>query len=237
MGKTIPFDKETRGNRGTKYTDVEYIQGLLDDRRIQYALYRHWESYFESHCNSEFFLVGDMKKQIVHNSYKVLWNKVRTKAIYVEDGVLKGKNGEPFTSNLTTYLMSIAKNNNKELVRDINKDKLIGDFTPHTTKNDCDDDGYTIIDTVASEPLCESPFLDSSYEMVMREIVADTIANMSERCSQILKLFYYEEMKLDRIMDELKSFTSKDALKTAKNKCMDKLKVAAREKYRNYLNS
>ncbi|MGN1262611.1 MAG: hypothetical protein ACI4TW_01120, partial [Prevotella sp.] len=99
------------------YTDVEYVEGLLDNRKIQEALYKHWERYFETHGSGEFFHLNENKRNIVHNSFKVLWNKVRTGMIYVEDGILKGKDGQPFSGSLTTYMMGVAKLYNKELVK------------------------------------------------------------------------------------------------------------------------
>lgn len=219
------------------YSDVEFVEGLLYDRKIQFALYRHWESYFNSHCGAEFYMVKDLKKEIIHNAYTVLWNKVRCKRIYVEEGVLKGAGGEPFKSSLTTYLMSVAKRNNLELVRDIKKMPNIDDLGSHRQNNGDGDEGGGLLNKVPSEPIEPNPFTDPSAESAMRDIVAEIVSNMSERCKQILTMFYYKEMKLDRIMEELPSFTSKDALKSKKNKCMNRLKEAANARYKEYLNN
>lgn len=235
MAKIIDIHYKESGRERHIYSDVEYVQGLLDDPQVQYALYRHWVRYFNDHASAEFFHLEDHRLEIIHNAYEVLWMKVRAKKIYVEDGILKGKNGEPFSSTLTTYMMSVAKRNNKELVRDVTKMLYVEDLRPH--KVDCDDDDLTVMNVISSEPIEESPFLIPAEEQVMRDIVAEFISNMSERCSQILTMFYYQEMKLDTIMENLHTFKSKDALKTAKNKCMDRLKVAANQKYKEYLNS
>jgi len=237
MAKTIDINSGAWGRRRRTYSDVEFVAGLLDDRKVQEALYRHWERYFNDHVDAEFYHLDENRTQIIHNAYEVLWRNVRYKRIYVENGILIGKGGKPFTSSLTTYLMGIAKNNNKEIVRDVTKMPHIEDFRSHGHKVDCDDDGMSVESNVPSEPVQEGPFLIPSAELVMREIVAEIIANMSERCSQILTLFYYKEMKLDSIMEQLPSFSSKDALKTAKNKCMDRLKTVARKQYKDYLNS
>ena len=79
-------------------------------------------------------------------------------------------------------------------------------------------------------------FGEPSTEQVMREIVAETIMQASERCMQILQMFYYKEMSLDAIMSALGTFSSKDALKTAKNKCLERIKTSARQAYCQYLN-
>lgn len=237
MAKTIDIDSYGMGRGKRKYTDVEFVQGLLHDRKIQYALYRHWEQYFDDHSGAMFFHLEENRLRIIHEAYEVLWEKVRNGKIYVEDDVIIGSDGKPFASTLTTYMMRVAINKNKELVRDVKKMAHAEDLKPRSFKVDCDDDNISIMNVVSSEPIEESPFLIPSEEQVMRDIVAEFIANMSERCSQILTMFYYQEMKLDRIMEQLPTFKSKDALKTAKNKCMDRLKTVANKRYRDYLNS
>lgn len=225
------------GSRKRIYSDVEYVLGLLNNRTIQYALYRHWERYFNDHAGAGFFHLEEHRLEIIHNAFEVLWNNVRNGKIYVEDGVIMGRNGKPFTGTLTTYLMGVAIRNNLELWRGDTKMLHAEDLKPRSFKVDCDDDNISVMNVVSSEPIEESPFLIPSEEQVMRDIVAEFIANMSERCSQILTMFYYQEMKLDRIMEQLPSFKSKDALKTAKNKCLDRLKTAANKRYKEYLNS
>lgn len=237
MAKKIDINDSEMGSRKRIYSDVEFVQGLLDDRQIQFALYRLWEKYFYDHAGATFFHLEENRLRIIHESYEILWEKVRNGKIYVEDGVIIGSDGKPFASTLTTYMMRVAINKNKELVRDVKKMAYAEDLKPHTYKVDCDDDNISVMSVISSEPIEESPFLIPSEELVMREIVAEFIANMSERCNQILTLFYYRGMKLDSIMEHLPTFKSKDALKTAKNKCMDRLKTAANKRYREYLNS
>ena len=152
-----------------------------------------------------------------------------------DDGVIIGNNGLPFSSSLTTYLMSVAKNNNKEIVRSSTKLKMIDDIAPRKQK---DDNGTTDLSSrLPSEPIDDSMSDYKADQYAMADIVADIVANLSERCSQILTLFYYKEKKLDDIMEELSSFNSKDALKTAKNKCLNKLKAVATQRYNDYLNA
>ena len=79
--------------------------------------------------------------------------------------------------------------------------------------------------TVTNEWLNDDP------AAAKKEIIADCISKMSERCYQILTMFYDEEKNLDTILVELRSFNSKDALKTAKNKCLNKLKESANSIY------
>ena len=69
----------------------------------------------------------------------------------------------------------------------------------------------------------------------MLEIIADVISNMSARCSEILTKFYYEEKNLDKILEEIPSIDSKNALKSKKYKCMETLKETAAGIYDLYL--
>lgn len=217
------------------YTDVEFIQGLLTDKKLQRALYNHWKVYFNDHADAEFFQLEENRNHIIQNAFTVLWTKVNLGLIYVKDGVIIGNNGLPFSSSLTTYLMSVAKNNNKEIVRSSTKLKMIDDIAPRKQK---DDNGTTDLSSrLPSEPIDDSMSDYKANQDAMAEIVADIVANLSERCSQILTLFYYKEKKLDDIMEELSSFNSKDALKTAKNKCLNKLKAVATQRYNDYLNA
>lgn len=236
MGKIIDINDCVKDNRKRTYSDVEFVLGLLNDRNIQYALYRHWERYFNDHAGAGFFHLDEHRLEIIHNAYKVLWRNVKYGKIYVQDGVIMGKDGLPFKGTLTTYLWRVAINNNLELWRGETKMLHLEDLTPKR-KVDCDDDNISVMNVISAEPIEESPFLISTDEKEMREIVAELIANMSERCNQILTLFYYQGVKLDGIMELLPTFKSKDALKTAKNKCMDRLKTAATKRYKEYLNS
>lgn len=237
MAKTIDIDYNDFEVPRRIYSDVEYVQRLLSNRQIQYALYVHWEHYFNTHAGSEFFHLEEHRLEIIHNAYEVLWMKVKTGKIYVEDGVLKGKDGKPFKATLTSYMMSVARINNLEIWRGDRKTLHIEDLGLWTYyKVDCDDDN-DVTKAIASEPVEDSPFLVPSEKMVMMDIVAEYIANMSKRCSQILTMFYYDGMKLDSILERLPTITSKKTLKSKKARCMASLKMAARKRYEEYLNS
>lgn len=236
MVKIIGIDTRDLRIRRRVYSDVEFVQGLLDDRQIQFDLYRQWTEYFNSHAGGRFIRLEEHRKEIIHNAYIVLWKKVKYGKIAVKDGVIIGSDGLPFKGTLTTYLWSVAIKNNLELWRGDTKMLLMDDIKPKY-KVDCDDENVTLTCVASSEPTAESPFSKSSEKLVMREIMADIITNMSERCCQILTLFYYQGLKLDGIMVKLPTFKSKDALKTAKNKCVGRLKIAANARYKEYMNS
>ena len=56
--------------------------------------------------------------RIFQEAFIKLWENIESKKIYAEDGVLKGKDRNPFTSSLTTYFMGIARLKYLEWVRE-----------------------------------------------------------------------------------------------------------------------
>ena len=62
-------------------------------------------------------------------------------------------------------------------------------------------------------------------------VVADAVLAMSDRCRQILTLFYYEQRSLDEILEIRPENTSKVGLKTSKYKCMQRLREVVRNRF------
>ena len=205
------------------YSDVAYVEGVFKrDSVMERALHKHCKQYFEEKYRGVFFVCDEHKMEIFQDSFIKLWENIVNKKIYVEDGVLKGKEGKEFSGKLTTYFMSIAKIKYLEWTRDnqysISKDK------EEYLRREQDVEQF------------KSLLYDNNDEMML-EIIADCVGQMPERCNQILTMFYYEKKTLDDIMVELPTFLSKNALKTAKYKCMENLRKSAKSIYHRYLNS
>ena len=204
------------------YSDAAYVEGVSrHDREMERALYECCKRYFDDNYRGVFFISDEMQKmEVFQNAFITLWENIERKRIRVEDGVLKGKDGNLFTSSLTTYFMGIAKLKYLEWVRE-------------HARIDCEEEGQLRgMDLNAYRDL----LYDDGKE-AMLTIIADCISRMSERCNQIISMFYYEEKNLDDILEALPSFKSKDALKTAKHKCMENLRKTAQEIYHRYLNA
>ncbi|MCD8303805.1 MAG: sigma-70 family RNA polymerase sigma factor [Prevotellaceae bacterium] len=212
MPKSISFWPKHAYEGETVYTDTEYVNGLLKDEKVQAALYKNWRSYFEEHAGGVFFNLGGRERDIVQDTFVILWKKVQHGQISVKEGRLCGRGGKPFTSTLSTYMMAIAKRNNLENVK-------------QTTGN------LSLDETIAKETADEQ----EDTKMKLREIVASLLVTMSPVCKQILTLFYYNGLRLDEIMWRLNSYRSKDALKTQKNKCLNRLRKLATEQYNKQL--
>lgn len=204
------------------YSDVELVEGVFkNDRRCQNALYDHCRQYFEEHYSSVFFADDDLKMDIFQEAFLQLWMNIETKKIFVENGELLGKDGQSFRAQLTTYFMSIAKRKYLEWVKQ-SYDELISD----------DDYLNHLFNGLSQERFMEE---DDEISEVQYAILSECIAQISKRCNEILTKFYYEGKNLDEIMVELQSFLSKDALKTAKYKCMENLRVSANSMQQEYL--
>lgn len=212
----------TRLNAKT-YSDAAYVEGVFKhDPIMERALYYHCKRYFDENYKGVFFVGNEYKDEIFQESFIKLWENIEKRKIYVEDGMLKGKEGMPFTGKLTTYFMGIAKNKYKEWVRDLQKSINVNADDKTLKKRN-------------QEQYKEILYDETENEIV--ELIAECISRMSERCNQILTMFYYERKNLDDIMIELATFESKDALKTAKYKCMETLRKSAEEMRNRYLNS
>ena len=159
--------------------------------------------------------------EICQESFIKLWENIENRKIYVEDGALKGKGGLPFKSTLTTYFMGIAKLKYKEWTRQ----HSIGINAEEEERRRKSKDAEIYKEMLYDEG-----------ENAMLEIISDCISHMSERCREILTLFYYNEKSLDDILIEVPTYKSKNALKTEKYKCMENLRKSANEIYRRYVN-
>lgn len=102
-----------------EYTDVAYVDGVYRRNPVmERALYDHCKQYFDENYRGVFFVGEEHKMEIFQEAFIKLWENIEKRKIHVEDGMLKGKEGMPFTGKLTTYFMGIAKNKYREWVRD-----------------------------------------------------------------------------------------------------------------------
>lgn len=207
--------------KASTYSDAAYVEGVYRrDPNMERALYGHCKQYFDVHYQGVFFVGGNQKEEIFQEAFIKLWENIEKRKIYVEDDVLRGKEGLPLTGRLTTYFMGIARLKYLEWVGKNRNVRLY-------------DDDENVWDT--ADPDTYKELLYDEGENAMETIVSDCISHMSRQCSQILTMFYYEEKTLDDMMGELTTFESKNALKTRKYKCMEELRKSANQIYDRYL--
>jgi len=202
------------------YSDADYIIGMKSgNKRIQSYFYNYCRDYFNQTYSKLFFTDNEQKNDIFEDSFIILWQKIERGDIYTENGIVIAKGGKQMKCSLKTFMMSIAWNKFREYTRK-HRETLFEDM----------------FSTANQVGLKSIAFMNNSGEDVEGlkfEIIATCVAKMSKRCNQILTMFYFEGKKLDTIMIELNTFTSKDALKTAKNKCFSTLKNNVLQQYKN----
>ena len=200
--------------------DAIIVEGVYHrDQDMGYKLYEMCRDYYNK-SRGVFIVDEESKKDIFQNSLITLLEIINKKKIFVENGVLKGSNGKPLSCKLTTYFMGIAKLKYREWVSEHPIGLHIYPESGLFRKNVSDEDLYR-----------EILYGGNDNDDMMSSIIEDCISHMSERCNQILTLFYYEERTLDEIMAETHTYNSKDALKTEKYKCMKNLRESANEIY------
>lgn len=199
------------------YADAEVVRGLQErDRRMEEWFYDAARKYYNAHFREVFF-DQDRKQEIYQTAFLKLWTEITNGKISLRDGNVcrQQRDGgySPLTCTLTTFLMAFARTEFRELVRK-EKETTYGDITESLLK----DEGAVMTET-------DDP------EAQKARVVDDCIQQMSPRCVEVLTLFYYEGKTLDEIMLIRKdSNTSKDGLKTAKNKCMNTLRQRVAER-------
>lgn len=197
---------------GTKHcSDAVYIGGIQrGDSKMEYGLYQLCKKYYEDNFK-RFKLDDETKKDIFQSSLLALWENIRDRKLYVDDEVLKGKGGTPFTSTLTTYFMGIVNNKYREWLR--KNPKLL----PIDEKKEKQSDSCAEYNNI-------NVFKDDDEIVDGIRVISQRVNRMSKQCNKILTLFYFEEKDYEEIMTLMPTFQSKDALKTAKYKCLKRLR-------------
>ena len=178
--------------------------------------YRDCKSYFTTHAGSLFVSETQMD-DIFQESMIHLWREIETRRIELQDGIIcRWNEGElqPMNCALRTFLLAIAKRKHWELLRKQGQIQL----TDNVALLDRERYGQSAPDEADERETCE-------------RVVADAVLGMSERCRQILTLFYYEHRTLDDILAMRPENTSKIGLKTSKYKCMQRLRETVRAQF------
>lgn len=219
MAKIVQFSTPTQQK------EARLVEGMADKRRrTQYELYAYCADYFWKNYRGVFFAADDTAAEILQNTFIAFWENIERRKIYVVDGVVMGKDNEPLNGSILTYFMGIARYKYLEWGRE------------HPVYADPETEMGRKIKKEGFDLKEYMDLLYDSGENMMIDIIADVISHMSPRCSEILTKFYYEEKKLEVILNEMPTIESKDALKTKKHKCMETLRKSAREIHKRMLN-
>lgn len=220
MAKTIQMRTQQQEK------EARLVAGMYEkDRKMQSEMYTYCSRYFWANYRGVFFADEETATEIFQNAFIALWENIERRKIYASEGRVMGKNDEPLSGSILTYFMGIARIKYLEWARE------------HPAYTDPETEmGQKIKEEGFDIEQCMHMLYDADDNQML-DIIADVISHMSERCSEILSKFYYEEKDLDTILLEIPTIDSKNALKTKKHKCMESLRTSARNIYHNYLNS
>lgn len=207
------------------YSEADIVEGVYKhNSKMERKLYEYCKKYFDKYYHAIFFIGEEHRGGIFQDSFITLWEHIERRRIYTEKGVLYGRRGEKFSGSLTTYFMGIAKLKFLEWAKSTN----VVNVSDKVTENS--------IRKMDLEQFQAQLYNNDDERQLKLDIISDCINKMSTRCKEILTMFYYEEKTLDDIMVKLHTFVNKDALKTAKYKCMERLRASVKLNYYSYLN-
>lgn len=198
-----------------KYTDLEYISGIKYES-IQRDLANVCFNYYLS-CYKKVVHTDSWKMDIFQDSFSELWLELTEGDLYISNSneiyhkIWKTGESRKLECSLLTYFMSIAKN--IYLAKFITKREISMTDWQSMRDNSVEnqnEDLYSL--KIAKDTVPANNLKDV--------IVGNSIDSMSNRCRQILTLFYWEALSLDEILARIDDISTKDALKTKKSKCM-----------------
>ena len=201
------------------WTDIDMVNGILrHDEKLMERCYTDCRRYFNQHAAAIFVDDADAH-DIFQDAMIHLWREIETRRIEVFEGrVCRWADGQliPMRSSLMTFLMAVAKRKNWEHVRQQQRWQL--------TNND------RVLETLDNNRYDKQT--DDVSETELRErVVTDAVLAMTERCRQILTLFYYEHRSLDEILALRPENNTKMGLKTSKYKCMQRLRERVHQRF------
>lgn len=209
---------ETKQLEPGRYPDAVYVEGVYRcDSKIECALHKLCRDYYEKTFHKA-EVDDDGRKDIFQSSLLALWENIRCRRIYAEEGELKGKEGQPFVSTLTTYFMGIVNNKYLEWLRKNPRTRPVKSIEKEETNGE---NGEVIV----------GGFIYDDNTIRKLAIISNRINHMAKQCNKILTLYYYEEKDYDEILEVMPTFNSKDALKTAKYKCLKRLRESVTGTY------
>lgn len=211
---TIELKKGWLNRKQKAYSDIEVIEQLQQrSRSMEEWFYKRTKRYFDEHYNEVFF-DKDRKQEIFQSAFLKLWMEIDNHRICIHnDKICRQQKLDdafrPMTCSLTTFMMAFAKTEYRELMRK----------TKETYVDELFDESASVSDAVTGFDI------EEDEETVKGRLVDECIQQMSPRCIEILTLFYYQGKSLDEILEiRMEKGSSKNGLKTAKNKCMNTLK-------------
>lgn len=219
MAKTIQL--------GAYENEAVLVSGMYEkNKKAEYELYAYCADYYYENYRAIFNVPDYVTDEIFQNSLIKFWENIEARKIYVKNNMVIGTDDMPLKGSIRTYFMGIARIKYLEWRAD----------NPYFVNPDTDLEDKFRKKGFDMKEYVESLYADSDVGNVQYEIIADNLPKMSRRCYEILTKYYYEGKDLDRILQEIPSIESKNALKTKKNKCLNGLRDVSNVMFNKYLN-
>jgi RNA polymerase sigma factor (sigma-70 family) len=169
------------------------IKTILNEK-VLIRYYDELRSAFISYFRMKYNLDTETISDIYQETYYIVFKKVKHNQI------------SGLSCTLKTYIYSIGSN---LLLNELKRKKLL--------TNDLEK-------ALESEISLDKNIVEEEEEYMRKtSIVSEAVNKLTDICKSIIKMFYWEKMKLSDILFKLSGHQSLDALKVQKYKCMKKL--------------
>ena len=113
--------------------EARLVAGMADKRRrTQYELYAYCSDYFWDNYRGVFFAEENAAAEILQNTFIAFWENIERKKIYVEDGIVMGKDNKPLNGSILTYFMSIPPKTRSRV--SISQSSAVGGTKPYSAR-------------------------------------------------------------------------------------------------------
>lgn len=176
----------------------------------EFELYQRLYNYFNDKSYILPYLRSNAADDLFQDTFLIVWTEIQNGIIYVKKNRLVRVNysGAAFymTCSLCTYFMAVARNIHSKIIRK--------------------EGPAVLIDWDSSKDIIGDPVDEDFSEKERRmQIVDDELGKMSQRCREILTLYYVDGLRLEQILMTREESHSKNGLKTSKSKCLGQLKT------------
>lgn len=204
----------------------------IRDEKTIIDQYNTHKSPFHQFIRKYFNLDDDTIKDLYQEVWYTFYQNIKNESLLV------------MSSSVKTYLFQIGRNQalnvlktmgkltdatrNQEITELENKGKLSSGIHKQETSG-----LKSVFNPWEDDEQLKALSGNEDIQNVKLRLVKKVVENMTKTCKSILIPFYFEKKKLDEIFNALSGFSSKDALKTQKYKCMKSMEKLLIENFKN----
>lgn len=178
------------------------IKTILNEKVI-IRYYDDLRAAFVSYFRKKYNIDTETISDIYQETYYIVFKKVKHKQL------------AELSCTLKTYVYSIGSN---LLLNELRSKKFLTD---------------NLEKSLESEISLDKDVMEEEEEYIKRtSIIIEAVNRLTDICKSIIKMFYWEKMKLSDILFKLPGHQSIDALKVQKYKCMKKLEESVKARFK-----